>query len=102
MASNIVSSMKHLLSTIMQAAVFVNTQQVALNQLALAPVTLAAVFAWNLGLTGQLAAVPDKIRNDLVPSMINGKHTNTQAVDICKALLLPIIFNAVYGCVWCN
>lgn len=49
--------------------------QVALNQLALAPVTLAAVFAWNLGLTGQWAALPAKITNDLVPSMINGEPT---------------------------
>lgn len=48
--------------------------QVALNQLALAPVVLAAVFAWNLGLTNQLAALPGKIRRDLVPSMINGRH----------------------------
>ena len=47
--------------------------QVALNQLALAPVTLAAVFAWNLGLTGQWDALPNKITNDLVPSMINGE-----------------------------
>eukprot|EP00775_Hariotina_reticulata_P011773 gene11773-11918_t len=46
--------------------------KVALNQLALAPVVLAAVFAWNLGLTNQLAALPGKIGNDLLPSMING------------------------------
>lgn len=46
--------------------------QVTLNQLALAPVTLLAVFTWNLGLTGQTAALPDKIKHDLIPSMING------------------------------
>lgn len=46
--------------------------QVTLNQLALAPVTLAAVFTWNLGLTGQSDAILGKIQRDLVPSMING------------------------------
>lgn len=47
--------------------------QVSLNQLALAPVTLAAVFTWNLTLTGQTAALAGKIQRDLVPSMINGE-----------------------------
>jgi protein Mpv17 len=46
--------------------------QVTLNQLALAPVTLAAVFTWNLTLTGQSSAIAGKIQRDLVPSMING------------------------------
>jgi hypothetical protein len=48
------------------------TLQVALNQLALAPVTLAAVFTWNSVLTGQSEAIPGKIQRDLVPSMLNG------------------------------
>lgn len=47
--------------------------QVTLNQLALAPVTLVAVFTWNLALTGQTAALQNKIKHDLVPSMINGE-----------------------------
>lgn len=47
--------------------------QVALNQLALAPVTLAAVFTWNSVLTGQSEAIPGKIQRDLVPSMLNGE-----------------------------
>lgn len=53
---------------------FNTTQQVALNQLALAPVTLAAVFTWNLALTGQTAALAGKIRHELVPNMINGER----------------------------
>lgn len=43
-----------------------------LNQVALAPVVLAVVFAWNQALTGQAAGIPDKIKRDLVPSMMNG------------------------------
>lgn len=46
--------------------------KVALNQLALAPVVLAVVFAWNLAWTGHAAEVPEKIRRDLVPAMVNG------------------------------
>lgn len=46
--------------------------KVALNQLALAPVVLAVVFAWNLALTQQVQGIPAKIQRDLVPSMING------------------------------
>lgn len=46
--------------------------QVALNQLALAPVVLATSFAWNLVLTGQANKFVGKLRNDGPPSMING------------------------------
>lgn len=53
--------------------VMVLALQVALNQLALAPVTLAAVFTWNSVLTGQSEAIPGKIQRDLVPSMLNGE-----------------------------
>lgn len=52
--------------------------QVTLNQLALAPVTLAAVFTWNSVLTGQSEAIPGKIQKDLVPSMINGESLSYQ------------------------
>jgi hypothetical protein len=45
---------------------------VLLNQVALAPVVLAVVFAWNLSLTGEGQQIPGKIRRDLVPSMVNG------------------------------
>lgn len=53
--------------------VMVLALQVALNQLALAPVTLAAVFTWNSVLTGQSEAIPGKIQRDLVSSMLNGE-----------------------------
>ena len=45
----------------------------ALNQLALAPVVLTTVFAWNLLLTRQADVIPSKIKRDLVPTMINGE-----------------------------
>ena len=65
-------------------------RQVALNQLALAPVVLAVVFAWNLALTGQADGILAKIRRDFVPSMLDGglvgvglahwhAHTHTHA-----------------------
>ncbi|GBF90193.1 hypothetical protein Rsub_03326 [Raphidocelis subcapitata] len=46
--------------------------KVLLNQVALAPVVLAVVFAWNLSLTGEAQQIPGKIRRDMVPSMVNG------------------------------
>jgi len=46
--------------------------QVAANQLLLAPLVLAVVFSWNLALTGEAPRIPQKLRQDLVPSMING------------------------------
>jgi hypothetical protein len=61
---------------------------VTLNQLALAPVTLCAVFAWNLGWTGQWHAVPDKIQNDLVPSMINGEPNINQLALVTHIFMI--------------
>lgn len=46
--------------------------QVTLNQLALAPVVLAAVFTWNLVLQRHQHEVPQKIKRDLVPTMVTG------------------------------
>lgn len=46
--------------------------QVAANQLALGPVVLTTVFAWNLLLTKQLESLPGKIRRDLAPTVVNG------------------------------
>ena len=46
--------------------------KVTLNQVALAPVVLAAVFAWNLVPLGRGAEWPAKVRRDLLPTMVNG------------------------------
>ena len=46
--------------------------KVALNQVALAPVVLAAVFAWNLVPLGRGGEWAGKVKRDLVPTMVNG------------------------------
>ena len=46
--------------------------KVALNQVALAPVVLAAVFAWNLVPLGRGGEWPGKVKRDLFPTMVNG------------------------------
>jgi hypothetical protein len=46
--------------------------QVAANQLLLAPVTLSAVFSWNLAWTGQQDKIGSKLQHDLLPTMKNG------------------------------
>ena len=46
--------------------------KVTANQLLLAPCTLTAVFSWNLPLAGRAAELPDKLKQDLFPTMMNG------------------------------
>ncbi|MEW5307254.1 MAG: hypothetical protein WDW36_009662 [Sanguina aurantia] len=46
--------------------------KVSANQLLLAPVTLSAVFFWNLSLSGRAHELRDKLTNDLVPTLYNG------------------------------
>lgn len=48
--------------------------KVTLNQLALAPVVIAAAFAWTLTLQGRLHDWPDKVQQDFVPTMLNGEQ----------------------------
>ena len=46
--------------------------KVTLNQVALAPVVLAAVFAWNLVPLDRGSEWPAKVKKDLFPTMVNG------------------------------
>jgi hypothetical protein len=41
-------------------------------QVALAPVVISAVFAWNLALQGRLGGWPAKVQQDFVPTMLTG------------------------------
>jgi len=56
--------------------------KVTANQLLLAPCTLTTVFAWNLALSGKADAIPEKIKQDLVPTMINGKSAGGSLSDL--------------------
>ena len=47
--------------------------KVTANQLLLAPCTLTSVFTWNLALAGKADALPEKLKQDLIPTMMNGK-----------------------------
>lgn len=49
--------------------------QVTLNQLALGPIVTTVVFTWNLLLQQRASEVPDKLKRDLVPTMVNGEPT---------------------------
>ncbi len=49
--------------------------QVTLNQLALGPIVTTVVFTWNLLLQQRASEVPDKLKKDLVPTMVNGAST---------------------------
>ena len=65
----------------------------AANQLALGPVVLTSVFAWNLALTRQLSALPGKIQRDLPPTIVNGWKFWVPASGINFALM-PLQYQA--------
>eukprot|EP00891_Asterochloris_glomerata_P008952 jgi/Astpho2/8952/e_gw1.00133.284.1_t len=77
--------------------------QVALNQLALAPVVLTTVFAWNLLLTQKADEIPSKIKRDMVPTMINGWKFWIPASSI-NFWLIPVHSQVLYmsacGLLW--
>ncbi|KAK9830345.1 hypothetical protein WJX72_011161 [[Myrmecia] bisecta] len=77
--------------------------KVVLNQLALAPVVLAVVFAWNLGLQRKADQIPSKIKKDLVPTMVNGWKFWVPASSI-NFWLIPVRHQVLYmstcGVLW--
>jgi protein Mpv17 len=63
--------------------------KVTANQLLLAPVTLTAVFSWNLICTGKEKEISAKLKNDLVPTMMNGWKFWIPAASI-NFMLVPL------------
>ncbi|KXZ55548.1 hypothetical protein GPECTOR_2g1097 [Gonium pectorale] len=78
--------------------------KVAANQLILAPITLSSVFGYNLALTGRADAIPNKLRDDLWPTMQNGWKFWIPAASLnfyCVPLKYQDVFNLV--CIaWLN
>ncbi len=78
--------------------------KVTLNQVALAPVVLAAVFTWNLALTGRsAAAIGDKIKGDLWPTMVNGWKFWVPAASInfyAVPLQHQVLYMSACGLLW--
>ncbi|KAF5837020.1 hypothetical protein DUNSADRAFT_4945 [Dunaliella salina] len=77
--------------------------KVAANQLLLAPVTLSTVFSWNLALTGKASDIPSKIRDDLLPTMVNGwkfwvpaASINFYAIPVEK----QVLYMSLCGVLW--
>ena len=48
--------------------------QVFLNQVALGPLVTSVAFTWNLMLQNKTSAIPQKMKQDLVPTMVNGEQ----------------------------
>lgn len=46
--------------------------QVFLNQVALGPLVTSVAFTWNLLLQEKASEIPQKLKQDLVPTMVNG------------------------------
>lgn len=77
--------------------------QVALNQLILAPVVSTSVFAWTLACQNQLEKLPDKMRNDLIPTITSGWKFWVPASGI-NFKFIPLRFQVLYmstcGLLW--
>lgn len=77
--------------------------KVALNQLALGPVVLAASFAWNLALTGQAQRIVQKIKSDGPKSMVNGWKFWVPASSL-NFWIVPLRYQVLYmstcGMLW--
>lgn len=77
--------------------------KVALNQFCLAPVVIAAVFAWNLGLQGKLEQFTEKAKSDFIPTMITGWKFWVPAASI-NFTLVPlqqqVLYMSACGIVW--
>ncbi|GFR48879.1 hypothetical protein Agub_g10821 [Astrephomene gubernaculifera] len=77
--------------------------KVTANQLVLAPTTLSTVFCYNLLLTGNGAAIPGKLRNDLWPTMVNGWKFWIPAASInfyCVPLQYQVLYMSACGVLW--
>lgn len=62
--------------------------QVFLNQAALGPLVTSVVFTWNLLLQNKASEIPQKVKQDLVPTMVNGEQPASYVVQIISKNLL--------------
>lgn len=77
--------------------------KVASNQLLLAPVTLTAVFSWNLALTQQADGIAAKIQTDLLPTMVNGWKFWVPAASVnfyAVPLQYQVLYMSACGVLW--
>lgn len=77
--------------------------KVTANQLCLAPLVIAAAFAWNLGVQGQIKEFPAKTRRDFKPTLYTGWKFWVPAASI-NFLAIPLQHQVLYmsacGVVW--
>jgi protein Mpv17 len=77
--------------------------KVTLNQLCLAPVVIAGVFAWNLALQNKIKEFPHKTRRDFVPTLFAGWKFWVPAASV-NFLTVPLQHQVLYmslcGVVW--
>lgn len=77
--------------------------KVTLNQVALGPVVTTVVFTWNLLLQQRSSEIPEKLRHDLVPTMVNGWKFWVPAASI-NFWVIPVqsqvLYMSVCGLLW--
>jgi len=77
--------------------------KVALNQVALGPVVSITVFSWTLALQNKIDAIPDKMRNDLLPTIVSGWKFWVPAACV-NFYYIPLQYQVLYmstcGLLW--
>ncbi|KAL3142914.1 hypothetical protein ABBQ38_003201 [Trebouxia sp. C0009 RCD-2024] len=77
--------------------------KVFLNQVALGPLVTSAVFTWNLLLQNKASEIPQKLRQDLVPTMVNGWKFWVPAASInfwVVPLHSQVLYMSACGVLW--
>jgi protein Mpv17 len=77
--------------------------KVVLNQLALAPLVISGIFAWNLLFQNQLNQLPAKVKQDFIPTLFNGWKFWVPAASVNFVLIpLPqqVLYMSCCGVLW--
>lgn len=77
--------------------------KVFMNQACLAPVVVAGVFTWNLGLQGKLESLSSKCKRDFVPTLVTGWKFWVPAATV-NFTMIPLQHQVLYmsacGVIW--
>jgi protein Mpv17 len=77
--------------------------KVSLNQLCLAPIVIAGVFAWNLALQNKIEELPNKVRHHFVPTLLDGWKFWIPAASVnfvAVPLQHQVLYMSLCGVVW--
>jgi protein Mpv17 len=77
--------------------------KVSANQLCLAPIVIAGVFAWNLALQNKIEELPNKVRHHFVPTLLDGWKFWIPAASVnfvAVPLQHQVLYMSLCGVAW--